>query len=237
MLLGRYHRAIELMDEKLARFYDAARGAGLLDDTLLIVTSDHGEAFGDHELYFHDASVYDTHLRVPLWIHHPDLAPAVVDDVVSTRDLFGLIRAAGLGEGVGGTLLAGDHRRAHPVALAEHFHYPHTEDLLARYTQNLTAAVVGTRKVIVRHEGLEHYDLGADPVEAAPAGGTVADFEAACRRDGFPPKAIAAAAAHLRRACAGSDRSQVRVLGRTSPEVRRGGHPPLADGLAARESG
>ena len=51
----------------------AARG--LLDDTLLVVTSDHGEAFGEHGLYFHDASVYETHLHVPLWIHHPDRAP------------------------------------------------------------------------------------------------------------------------------------------------------------------
>jgi arylsulfatase A-like enzyme len=34
-----------------ANFYDTARGVGLLDDTLLIVTSDHGEAFGEHGLY------------------------------------------------------------------------------------------------------------------------------------------------------------------------------------------
>ena len=59
MLRDRYHRAIELMDAKLAAFYDAARGAGLLDDTLLVVPADHGEAFGEHELYFHDASVYE----------------------------------------------------------------------------------------------------------------------------------------------------------------------------------
>ncbi|HJQ85622.1 MAG TPA: sulfatase-like hydrolase/transferase, partial [Candidatus Binatia bacterium] len=46
LLLARYHRAIELMDRKLERFYDDARGAGLLDDTLLVIVSDHGEAFG-----------------------------------------------------------------------------------------------------------------------------------------------------------------------------------------------
>src|SRR5262249_39335372 len=83
ILLKRYHDAIVLMDQKLGDFYDAARRAGMLDDTLLVVLSDHGEAFGEHELYFHDASVYDTHLRVPLWIHHPELPPALVNDVVS----------------------------------------------------------------------------------------------------------------------------------------------------------
>ena len=237
MLLGRYHRAIELMDEKLAGFYDAARGAGLLDDTLLIVTSDHGEAFGEHDLYFHDASVYDTHLRVPLWIHHPDRAPAVVDDVASTRGLYALIRAAGLGRDYRTTLLDNDHRSAHPVALAEHFHYPHTDGLLERYKSNLTAAVVGTRKIIVRREGIEHYDLRSDPLETAPVGGTVADFEAACRRDGLPSAAIAAAAAHLRRSSAASDRAQTRAPSRRRPEVRPTDQPRVADSLVARGSG
>jgi len=137
MLLGRYQRAIELMDEKLADFYGAASAGGLLDDTLLVVTSDHGEAFGEHGLYFHDASVFDTHLHVPL------------------------------------------------------------EGLLPCFKQNLAAAVVGMRKVIVRREGLAHYDLAHDPEETAPAGGTVADFETNCRRDGWPA-AIATALAHLR---------------------------------------
>jgi arylsulfatase A-like enzyme len=236
-LLARYHRAIELMDVKLADFFAAATTAGVLDDTLVVVTSDHGEAFGDHDLYFHDASVYDTHLRVPLWIHHPDRAPAVVDDVVSTRDLCGLIRAAGLGHDLGGTLLASDHRSAHPVALAEHFHYPHTDGLLDRYKQNLTAAVVGTRKVIVRREGLEHYDLGPDPLEAAPAGGTIADFEAACRRDGLPASAIAAAGAHLRRSSVASDRAQTRAPSRRSPQDQPTDGRPLASSLVARGPG
>jgi len=211
MLLARYHRAFELMDEKLADFYTAARGAHLLDDTLLVVTSDHGEAFGDHGLYFHDASVYDTHLHVPLWVHHPDVPPAIVDDVVSTRDLFGLMRAAGLGHGVAETVLDPAYRRARPVALAEHFHYPHTAGLLAEYTQNLSAAVVGTRKIILRREGAALYDLGSDPGETAPARGTLADFENACRGDGVPAAAIAAAVAHVRRASAARDRPAVRV--------------------------
>src|SRR5262249_5930771 len=107
MLLARYHDAIALMDAKLATFYHGAQSAGLLDDTLLVITSDHGEGFGEHGPYLHDASVYQTHLHVPLFIHHPTLAPAIIDDVVSTRDLFGLMRSVALGEGGHGTLL--DH--------------------------------------------------------------------------------------------------------------------------------
>lgn len=199
ILLDRYKRAIELMDAKLASFVDTAREIGLLDDTVLVVVSDHGEAFGEHELYFHDASVYDTHLHVPLWIHHPACAPQTVDDLVSTRDLYGLLSRVAEGRGIAGTLLDPAARAARPVALAEHFHYTHVPGAQARYAQDIAAAIVGQHKLIVRREGGELYDLAADPNEHAPTPATVADFAAACRRDGAPEPAIDEATAHLER--------------------------------------
>jgi len=205
MLLRRYHAAIEHMDGKLAAFHDRAWTSGLLDDTLMVVTSDHGEAFGDHGLYFHDASVYETHLHVPLWIHAPAVAPQVVDDIVSTRDLFTLFRSVALDGTLRGTLLDPGARAQRGVALAEHFHYPHVHQMLPRYRQDIAAALVGQRKVIVRREGLEHYDLARDPDESSPAGGPIESFVAACRKDGTAPAAIDAARAHLERwAAAGS---------------------------------
>jgi arylsulfatase A-like enzyme len=199
MLLGRYRTAIELMDGKLADFWAAARGAGLLDDTLAIVASDHGEGFGEHGVYLHDASVHETHLQVPLFIHHPEVPPAVVDDVVSTRDLFGLLRAVGEGRGPGGTILDGAYRRAHPVALAEHFHYPHVPDMHPSYRHDLVAAIVGARKVIVRGERVEHFDLEADPDEQAPALQPLAEFAAACRGQGLGARDVDATMASLHR--------------------------------------
>ena len=56
--------------------------------------------------------------------------------------------------------------------------YPHTAGLLERYAQNIAAAIVGTRKMIVRREGAIAYDLLRDPDEQAPEPSTVADFEA-----------------------------------------------------------
>jgi arylsulfatase A-like enzyme len=165
MLLERYHRAIELMDEKLATFWREASRSGLLDDTLLILTSDHGEAFGEHGLYLHDASVYDTHLHVPLWVHHPRLAPAVLDDVVSTRDLFGLIRSTGLDEGYAGTILDRDRRARRPIAVAQHFHYPYDESFEPRYRRDLAAAILRSQKVIRCGDELAAYDLEIDPGE------------------------------------------------------------------------
>lgn len=177
-LLRRYHRAIELMDTKLARFFDEAEPL-LGDDTLVILTSDHGEGFGEHGLYLHDASLFETHLHVPLWIRHPHGGTGAVDDVVSTRDLFGLMRAAAEGESTGGTILDAAHRAERPVALAEHFYYPHVPDMLPRYRQNIAAAVCGGQKVIVRDDGLELYDVQDDPAEYRPR---PCDLEEVARR-------------------------------------------------------
>jgi hypothetical protein len=198
MLLGRYHRAIELMDAKLSEFHGAALAAGLLDDTLLIVTSDHGEAFGEHGLYLHDASVYDTHLHVPLWVHHPAVAAGMVDDVVSTRDLFGLITQARHGRGIAGTILDARHRAENPIALAEHFYYPHAPHMAVRYRQDVAAAVVGSRKVIVHREGVVAFDLDRDPNETAPAPTTLDTVEQTVRGDGLSPAAIEGVMHHLR---------------------------------------
>jgi len=176
LLLGRYHRAIELMDAKLERFFAAARQEKLLDDTLVIVTSDHGEAFGEHGLFLHDASVHDTHLHVPLWVSCPGVAPRVIDDVVSTRDLFGLMTAAASGGASSQTILDPAYRGEHPIALAEHVRYPHLRDVAPQHRGALAAAVCRDRKVIVRGEAATLFPPGRDegagvavPVRAGPS--------------------------------------------------------------------
>ena len=198
MLRRRYHAAIELMDEKLARFWSALETEGVLQDTMVIVTADHGEAFGEHELFFHDASVYDTHLRVPLWIHHPEVSPSIVDDVVSTRELFRLLCNVGEGRGVAGTILDPTVRRAEPIALAEHFHYPHVANARPCYRQDIAAAVVRSQKVVVRQEGLFRYDLEADPDEQAPEPVTLEQAESSLRREDVSTTAMQGVSEHLR---------------------------------------
>lgn len=179
MLLRRYHDAIQLMDTAVGNFVDDAKRHGLLDDTLLIVTSDHGEAFGDHGLYLHDGSLYNTHLHVPLWVHHPRLTAQRIDDVVSTRDLHGLMLSAT--GNTTSTILDADYRAQHPIAVAEHFYYPHVKDIAPRYAQNITAAISASEKLIVRSEGPEHY-AAADRFEQGATGETLEDFAARCHK-------------------------------------------------------
>jgi hypothetical protein len=198
LLLGRYHTAIELMSKKLSEFYSELAASGALEDTLLIITSDHGEAFGDHELYLHDSSVWQTHLHVPLYIHHPSVPPQVVDDTVSTRDLFGLMRAAAIRENPQETILDPMYRQRNPIAVAEHFFPPHVPYARSTYRQNLIAAICGSTKVMLRREGTVGLDLNHDPDETNPAPIPLEEFEASCTRHGAPREAVSRTMEHLR---------------------------------------
>lgn len=83
-----YDACIAFLDEQLGRLLDDLRGQGLLENTVVIITSDHGEAFGDHGYYGHLFSLHLDVTGVPLVILSPG-APAgeVVNSPVSLRDL------------------------------------------------------------------------------------------------------------------------------------------------------
>src|SRR5262249_21087152 len=83
-----YDSCIAFLDEQLGRLLHELRGQGLLENTVVIITSDHGEGFGDHGRYGHLYSLYLEVTGVPLVILSPGApAGAVVDSPVSLRDL------------------------------------------------------------------------------------------------------------------------------------------------------
>jgi arylsulfatase A-like enzyme/Flp pilus assembly protein TadD len=94
-----YDGTVAWSDELVGRLVDALRQASALDNTLLIVTSDHGEALGDHGEDVHGYFVYEATLRVPLIIRGPGVRPGTrVDGVARTVDLFStIVELAGLG--------------------------------------------------------------------------------------------------------------------------------------------
>ncbi|MCA9738852.1 MAG: sulfatase [Gemmatimonadota bacterium] len=86
---GEYEAAIAYQDDRLGRLLDGLEERGLLENTVVIVTSDHGELFGEHGLHGHASSLYRNVLHVPLLIRYPAGVPAGrrVATPVSLRDV------------------------------------------------------------------------------------------------------------------------------------------------------
>src|SRR5262249_26144673 len=84
-----YDDCLAYLDEQLGRLFDEPDRRGLLGNTLVIVTADHGEHFGEHRLYCHASSLYDPEIHVPLLALLPGGAHAgrSVAEPVSLRDL------------------------------------------------------------------------------------------------------------------------------------------------------
>jgi arylsulfatase A-like enzyme len=82
-----YDDCIAFLDDQLGRLLDSMQGQGLLDQTLVIITSDHGESFGVHGVFGHGGSLFLDEVAVPLVILCPGERPSVVADPVSLRDL------------------------------------------------------------------------------------------------------------------------------------------------------
>jgi arylsulfatase A-like enzyme len=84
-----YEDCIHYLDDRLGELFEGLEQRGLLAGGLVIVTSDHGEHFGDHALFGHGNSLYQPVLHVPLVIRFPGRVPAgkCFDQVVGLREL------------------------------------------------------------------------------------------------------------------------------------------------------
>jgi lipoteichoic acid synthase len=103
--LGRYLNAVADVDRALGRLFAGLRARGLDDETLVVVTGDHGEAFGEpHATWGHGFRLYDEGVRVPLVLWSPVLFPqgrradtvaGHVDLAPTVLDLLGVEAPAG----------------------------------------------------------------------------------------------------------------------------------------------
>jgi arylsulfatase A-like enzyme len=85
-----YDGEISYLDFRIGELIDYLRETEILDNTILIINSDHGENFGEHGLMNHQFCVYDTLIHVPLIIRYPSAfeAGSRVTEVVETVDIF-----------------------------------------------------------------------------------------------------------------------------------------------------
>jgi arylsulfatase A-like enzyme len=70
--VNRYDRSIRFVDQLVGKFWNALEESGVASNTLLVVTSDHGEGLGDNGVFAHEYFLYDFLVRVPLILHFPD---------------------------------------------------------------------------------------------------------------------------------------------------------------------
>jgi arylsulfatase A-like enzyme len=90
--VDKYDESIAYLDAHLGRLFSELERRGLWDSTLVIITSDHGEEFGEREVFYHGNSLYRASLEVPLLFRLPGGVPqGSVSSAVSLRDLAATI--------------------------------------------------------------------------------------------------------------------------------------------------
>ncbi|MFT3693004.1 MAG: sulfatase-like hydrolase/transferase [Kofleriaceae bacterium] len=73
--VDRYDEEIEFTDMHLGRLFKELRDKGLDDKTVIVVTGDHGEGFGEHGVFFHGYHLYSAQTKVPLLFKVPGMPP------------------------------------------------------------------------------------------------------------------------------------------------------------------
>jgi arylsulfatase A-like enzyme len=214
-----YASDVAYVDRAIGRLMATLRSRGLADGTIVIVTSDHGEEFYEHNGWGHGASTYQEVVRVPLVIAGPGVNEHVVNEVVRTidvaptvLDLVGLDSPAGFqGRTLGGAVRG---EALEPVpALVEGV-------LLHPWDSTSNALVTRFHSLVeVSHAGVETamlFDLTRDPFEREDLTVAQPSLADSLKRELLTWRQRAAAG--------GADGSQVRLDGDTEDALRSLGY-------------
>ena len=176
-ILGVYDATLLELDRKTGALIRDLESRGLLDDTIVVITSDHGEQFGEHGLFNHNFSVYQSLVHVPLVIRYPrGMPPGRVAETVSTRAVYPtVLDLLGL-EPPRDDLLPSLRESLPNEAVAELIR-PHS---FAKGRKKLNRAYralyEGPWKIIVANDGSrELYDVASDPRETTDRSGDQPD--------------------------------------------------------------
>jgi arylsulfatase A-like enzyme len=163
--LALYDGEIAYLDAQIGRLLAALAQRGLLEDTLVVFTADHGEEFKERGSLGHARTLYGEQLRVPLLIAGHEAFPAGArrDDLVSTVDLAPTLLALAGAEplpGADGRSLLAAPRGDGEVVIGS----------TLRYGESLRALRDRRFKLVHDRQSGEHryFDLAADPGEQRP---------------------------------------------------------------------
>ncbi len=86
-LMEKYDFEIAFVDQWVGKLLAALESLGLAQDTAIVIAADHGEAWGEHKVYFHGQDLFDEQLRVPLIVVVPGTKPRVIEADVALVDV------------------------------------------------------------------------------------------------------------------------------------------------------
>jgi hypothetical protein len=231
--MGLYDGEIRFTDDHIARVLARLAELGLAGKTIIVVTGDHGEGFGEHNIKLHGYHLYAAQTKVPMIIVVPGLAPHRVTTPVGHVDLLPTL--ANLAGGSAEPTMSG--RSLIPQLEG-------SEDAQRTVYQEVSYEGPTERRALVtrdRHliynmipDGtFELYDLAADPMEKHDLWGRTPDGDALAARlasliesSAGAPEASAtvlAARPHPARAVTARLGDALRFLGADLPESARPG--------------
>jgi arylsulfatase A-like enzyme len=194
VLRALYRAEIAYLSKKIGEIIGMLKTVGEWENTLFIITSDHGENIGDHNLMDHQYALYDTLLQVPLFIHGGPFKDGEIDDLIQLIDLPPTIldtlgiNAPKIREQFQGTSF---HPNAEGTREYVHAEYLAPQpsmnalkkrvgslpDHVHKYNRSLRAIRTDQYKFIRGSDGIhELYDVQSDPDETNDIAGTNDDI-------------------------------------------------------------
>ena len=160
-----FYAMVTHLDENVGRVVEAVRRAGVADRTLFVVTSDHGDYLGDHNLVSKSSRPYDGAMRIPLVFRGPGVPAGVeVDELVEIVDVMPTLL-----EMLGMPFPKGNQG----ISLVPAMHGDPGRDLI--YTQSISNRMVRTKraKYWIDENGEEVlFDYATDPHELRNVAGS-----------------------------------------------------------------
>jgi len=178
-MVSLYDGEVAYADYRLGRLVDSLRERKILDDTLLIVTSDAGEDLADHGLLAESSRLYDSIVKVPLVMRLPGRVPSGrrVGEQVQTLDIGRVILALGAPPVQGapaapaaeavmpGRAIAISEGRFDPTALRYYRKLAPEADLTMFESNLLAVRTLEYKYIVTSSQRAALFDLKADPGE------------------------------------------------------------------------
>jgi arylsulfatase A-like enzyme len=170
LLSDLYDIGIANLDERIQALFDGLRERGLYEDTMIVLTSDHGEYFGEHGLVEHGKDVYHNGLWIPLIVKYPNQKEGKIrEEEVSSVDIPHLVFSRFPRETARRYLPHfSDQPGDHPVISEQYYAFPThwRAEWRHRFDRERTVVYDWPYKLIRSSDGdHELFDLESDPDE------------------------------------------------------------------------